>query len=116
MNPNYAGKKKPVAKLGDASFKKSSRKAQLAIQPSGPMIREAVVIYCDAPSVGKKKNKRGSKDPVTAEFIPGMRLPAKVSKNGSSVSAVIPANIAGYCFMLIDENGFMQFSDVAAAK
>ena len=116
MNPNYAGKKKPVAKLGDASFKKSSRKAQLAIQPSGPMIREAAVIYCDAPSVGKKKNKRGSKDAVTAEFIPGMRLPAKVSKNGSSVSAVIPANIAGYCFMLIDENGFMQFSDVAAAK
>ena len=116
LNPNYAGKKKPVAKLGDASFKKSSRKAQLAIQPSGPMIREAVVIYCDAPSVGKKKNKRGSKDAVTAEFIPGMRLPAKVSKNGSSVSAVIPANIAGYCFMLIDENGFMQFSDVAAAK
>ena len=45
-----------------------------------------------------------------------MRLPATVSADGLSVNATIPKNIAGYCFMLVDANGFMQFSKVAAAK
>ena len=116
LNPNYADNKKTAAKFGDSSFQKATRKAQLAIKPKGPMVKEASVIYCDAPSTGKKKKKRGGKNAVTTEFIPGMRFPATISTDGSSVSAVIPANIAGYCFMLIDENGFMQFSEVAAAK
>ncbi|MCH6258696.1 sulfatase [Puniceicoccaceae bacterium K14] len=117
LNPNYADNTKPAAKFGNSSFQKSTRKAQLAIKPKGPKVKEASVIYCDAPSPGKKKKKkRGSKDAVTTAFIPGMRLPATVSADGSSVSAVIPANIDGYCFMLVDENGFMQYSNVAAAK
>ena len=116
LNPNYADNKKTAAKFGDSSFQKATRKAQLAIKPKGTMVKEASVIYCDAPSTGKKKKKRGGKNAVTTEFIPGMRFPATISTDGSSVSAVIPANIAGYCFMLIDENGFMQFSEVAAAK
>ncbi|MCP5536220.1 MAG: sulfatase [Akkermansiaceae bacterium] len=116
LNPNYEKNKKPAATLSEQSFKVSTRKAELAIKPDGPMIRQAYVIYCEAPSADKKKKRRGSKDAVTAEFIPGMRFPATVSEDGSSVSAVIPANIAGYCFMLVDANGFMQYTDVAAAK
>ena len=116
LNPNYADKKKPAATVGKQSFKESSRRARLAVTPGGPMIQQASVIYCDAPLAGEKKKKRGSARAVTTKFIPGMRLPARLSEDGSSVSAVIPKNIAGYCFLLIDENGFMQFSDVAAAK
>ena len=120
LNPNYAGNKKPAATLGASSFKESTRKAQLAIKPSGPMVKGAYVIYCEAPTPSqkgtKKKKRHGVKGAVTTEFIPGMRFSATVSADGSKVSAIIPKSIAGYCFMLIDTNGFMQFSDVAAAK
>ena len=116
LNPNYTDKKKPAATLGKQSFKESSRRARLAVELSGPKVNEAWVIYCHAPSAEKKKERRGSSDAVTTEFIPGMRLPATLSEDGSKVSAVIPESIAGYCFMLVDANGFMQFSAVAAAR
>lgn len=118
LNPNYAGSKKPAAALGTPSFKQSTRNARLTIKPNGPAVKEAYVIYCDAPTPGKTKKKRhgGHKGAVTTEFIPGMRVPAMVSADGSRVSAVIPKNIEGYCFLLIDANGFMQFTDVAAAQ
>ena len=116
LNPNYAENTAAVASLGKSSFKESTRNARLTVKPSGPMVKEASVIYCEAPVADKKKKRRGSRSAVTAEFIPGMRLPATISADGSSVSAVIPSSIDGYCFMLIDENGFMQFSDVSTAK
>ncbi len=117
LNPNYAGATKPAAKVGAGSFKKSTRQAQLAIKTSGPMIQEAAVIYCDAPVAGKTKKKRHKGGgAVTEEFIPGMRRPATVSADGSSVSATIPAGIEGYCFMLVDTNGFLQYTDVVATK
>lgn len=116
LNPNYRGNKKPAATLGKQSFKESSRRARLAVKPDGPMIKQAYVIYCHAPSAEKKKERRGSKDAVTTKFLPGMRLPATVSEDGSKVSAVIPKSIAGYCFMVVDANGFMQYTDVAGAK
>ena len=113
LNPNYEKVTKPAAALGKQSFEQTSRVAQLAVKPSGPMIKDASVIYCDAPSADIKKKRRGGKDAVTEEFIPGMRRPATISANGSSVSATIPAGIKGYCFMLVDTNGFMQFSSVS---
>ncbi|MFW2479863.1 MAG: sulfatase [Lentimonas sp.] len=117
LNPNYAEAAKSAAKLGTDTFKQSTRKAQLTIQSSGPMIKEASVIYCEAPTTGKtKKTRHKGRGAVSTEFISGMRFPAIVSEDGFSVSAVIPENIAGYCFMLIDANGFMQFSDVMATK
>ena len=117
LNPNYKDKTAPSASLGDSSFKRSTRKAQLAIEASGPIAKEAYVIYCEAPSPSNKKKKRRTDDvPVTTESIPGMRLPATVSESGSSVSAIIPEGIAAFCFMLIDENGFMQYSEVVVAK
>ncbi|MDA7917010.1 sulfatase [Akkermansiaceae bacterium] len=116
LNPNYTDKKKPAATLGKQSFKESTRRARLAVEPGGPKVKEAWVIYCHAPSAEKKKERRGSSDAVTTEFIPGMRLPATVSEDGSKVSAVIPKSIGGYCLMLVDANGFMQYTDVAAAQ
>jgi len=117
LNPNYSDNTQPAATLGASSFKVASRNARLAIEASGPVVKEAYVIYCEAPVVGKQKKKRhGGEGEITMEFIPGMRFPATVRADGLRVSAVIPKNIAGYCFMLIDANGFMQFTDVAAAK
>eukprot|EP00903_Cladosiphon_okamuranus_P003956 g3954.t1 len=115
LNPNYSKKKEDAATPGKVSFDAGSRKASLSLKADGPALKEASVIYTVAPSKEKKK-QRGSREPVTAEFIPGMRMPAELSEDGRSVSAVIPESIEGYTFMLVDENGFMQYSKVASAE
>ncbi|MGZ0655728.1 sulfatase [Coraliomargarita sp. W4R72] len=114
LNPNYSKNTEPAATVGKSSFKGSTRNARVSVKSDGPVVKEAWVIYCDGPKAEKKR--RGSDKPVTAEFISGMRLPAKVSADGMNVSATIPESIEAYCFMLIDANGFMQYTDVAAAK
>lgn len=115
LNPDYPQKTQPAAAVGKSSFKAGSREAQVSVKPSGPAVKEAWVIYCADPKSEKKK-QRGSTEPVTAEFIPGMRLPATVSEDGTKVSATIPESIPGYCFMIVDANGFMQYTKAAAAK
>lgn len=132
LNPNFADNTKPIAELGKNAFEGSTRQAQLTIKPSGPIVKQAYVIYCDEPTASPEKDKKGKKGQkdkknktkkrhkgegeVTEEFIPGMRLPATVNADGYSVSATIPKSISGYCFMLVDANGFMQFTDIAAAR
>ncbi|CAA6689507.1 MULTISPECIES: sulfatase [unclassified Lentimonas] len=114
LNPNYSKKTESAATVGKSSFKAGTRNARVSVQSGGPVVKEAWVIYCDGSKA--EKHKRGSDKPVTAEFISGMRLPATVSKDGLKVSATIPESIEAYCFMLIDANGFMQYTDVVAAK
>jgi arylsulfatase A-like enzyme len=114
LNPNYSKKTEPAAMVSNSSFQARTRRARVSVKSDGPVVKEAWVIYCDGPKA--KKKKRGSAKPVTDEFISGMRLPATVSKDGVNVSATIPASIEAYCFMLIDSNGFMQYTDVVAAK
>ncbi|MGJ8641997.1 MAG: sulfatase [Luteolibacter sp.] len=113
LNPNYSEKTEPAAAVGKGSFKAETRKARVSIESDGPVVKEAWVIYCDAKA---EKEKRGSAKPVTEEFIRGMRMPATLSADGIKVSATIPESIEAYCFMLIDANGFMQYTDVAAAQ
>lgn len=114
LNPNYSKKPEPAAAVGKSSFKAGTRNARVSVKSDGPVVKEAWVIYCDGSSDGKRR--RGSEKPVTEEFISGMRMPAKVSGDGVNVSATIPETIEAYCFMLVDENGFMQYTDVATAK
>jgi hypothetical protein len=114
LNPNYSKNTESAAEVGKSSFQAGTRQARVSVQSDGPVVKEAWVIYCDGLSDGK--HKRGSDKPVTEEFIPGMRLPAMLSKDGIHVGATIPAGIEAYCFMLIDANGFMQYTDVVAAK
>ena len=122
LNPNYQAKKLPVANLGKVGYKISTRMARLSVKPDGPLIKQAYVIYSDAPvkgkkKGGKKKGRRSRQDKVTDETaLPGMRAPANLLKNGASINAKIPENIEYYRFMIIDANNYVQYSEVTSAK
>ena len=60
----------------------------------------------DAPTA---KHEHGSE-------INGMKQPVKISDDGQSVSANIPAEVNAYRFLLIDSNRFLQYSDMQMTK
>ncbi|MDB4408541.1 sulfatase-like hydrolase/transferase [Akkermansiaceae bacterium] len=105
LNPNHTGvDPATVAAVDTSLFAVSTRLAELAIDTSRPKIVDAYIIYTDGPTTS------GDTDVVTEDAISGMREAATLSADGYSVSAVIPASITAYAFMLIDENGFMQYT------
>ncbi|MEJ6567352.1 MAG: sulfatase-like hydrolase/transferase [Akkermansiaceae bacterium] len=105
LNPNYTGvDPATVAAVDSSLFAVTTRFAELAIDTSGPKIVDAYVIYADG------RRSTNNLDVVEEEAIYGMRVPATLSADGYSVSAVIPETITSYAFMLIDENGFMQYT------
>ncbi|CAA6689501.1 MULTISPECIES: sulfatase-like hydrolase/transferase [unclassified Lentimonas] len=104
LNPDYTGVDPATVAAPDVNtFTGETRLAELTIVSSGPKIVEASVLYRGGPTAGKT-------DVVTDEFILGMREPATTSVDGYTVSAVIPESITAYCFLLVDENGYMQFT------
>ena len=81
------------------------------------MIKEAQVIYQTMPSEKKKKRTdRHSYVAETTKALPGMKVPAAISTDGHSISAVIPENIPAFRFLLIDANGFLQYSETISAS
>lgn len=106
LNPNFAGVDPAmVASVDSSLFDSTTRLAQLAIETTGPKIVDASVIYSDGPTSSNKT------DVVTEDAIYGMRVPATLSSDGYSVSGVIPESITSYVFMLVDENGYMQYTN-----
>ncbi|MEP4077292.1 sulfatase-like hydrolase/transferase [Haloferula sp.] len=104
LNPAYTGRAEDVATLCASSFESGTRQSELPIDGTGPKIVEASVIYL-TPILDP-----GDNEVVTEQYMGGMRQPATLSADGYNVSAVIPASIDSYCYMLVDENGFMQYT------
>ena len=46
----------------------------------------------------------------------GMKQPVTIAADGHTITAKIPAGVAAYRFMLIDNNGFLQYSEVQTSK
>ena len=104
LNPDYTGVDPATVSAPDVdTFTGETRLAELTIVSPGPKIVEASVIYTGGPTAGKT-------DVVADEFILGMREPATTSVDGYTVSAVIPESITSYLFLLVDENGYMQYT------
>ncbi|MGZ0708859.1 sulfatase [Coraliomargarita sp. W4R53] len=115
LNPDYSGKKTLSAVLGASSFDAATRQATLAVERSGPAIQTAYVIYRPEDSGQKLRHREMVSQPDDAK-LPGMRAPANLSSDGYSVSAKIPAEIPAYCFVIIDTNGYLHYSEVVSAK
>jgi len=109
LNPDYAEKKTPAAEVSTTEFDAASRVATLTVDSSKPSIQSAYVIYRALPSKVKVRHRDMVSQPDDAN-LPGMRAVAKISADGFTVSAPIPAEIPGYCFVLIDSNGYMQYT------
>ena len=117
LNPLFTKKRKSVATITESTFQYSGREAKVTTDPSGPTIKEAYVIYQAASNEKKKKSAdRHSYVTETIKALPGMRVSATINTDGHSVSAVIPENVPAFRFLLIDANGFLQYSEVISAS
>lgn len=116
LNPDYAGHKAPRAQFSKPKFNKGTRAATLDLDPSGPAVEQAYVIYRPAdPKAKKRHSKKMVSEPEDAT-LPGMRALAEVSADGYNIEAKIPANIDAYCFVFIDANGYQHYTADAKAK
>lgn len=117
LNPDYSNKKTISAAIAESTFQQSERQARLRIDPNGPAVREAYVMYrCKPGSLEKKPEARGGKKMDKDAALYDVKLPALISADGTVVSAQIPDGIPAYCFILIDANNFQTYSDVEASN
>ncbi len=95
------------------SKKKSKSKAKTKAKRVAERAAERRKQKGNAP-VGSKKAEQPTETHGTK--LTGMKQPVAIAGDGLSVSAKIPAEVAAYRFMLIDNNGFLQYSEVQTAK
>ncbi len=144
LNPAYKAHEKDPASVAKLNFEAADRKAMVSVG-SGPAIKEAYVIYQNEPGKSEKKSrskakrfaqraderrKQIGKNPASSKKVEdveqpaklhgtkllGMKQPVTIATDGLSVTAKIPAEVAAYRFMLIDNNGFLQYSEVQTAN
>ena len=113
LNPDYSNKKATSAAIVESTFRQSECQARLRIDPNGPAVREAYVMYrCKPGSLEKKPEARGGQKMDKDAALYDVKLPAVISADGTVVSAHIPDGIPAYCFILIDAHHFQTYSDV----
>lgn len=115
LNPAFSGNKAPSATVAQSKYDRVSRQATLSVERSGPAIQKAFVIYRPEKEGGKHRHKEMVSKPEDAK-LPGMREFAAISADGYCVSAEIPASIPAYRFVIIDANGYMQYSNIVQAS
>mgnify|MGYP006075845167 CR=1 FL=1 len=99
LNPDYSPKTKPSAVIVESTFNQTDRKATLKLDPKGPQVQQAYIIY-----------RKHSRTPTNSNHPLGFKLPAVIDASGYSISAEVPEEITAYLFILIDKNNFQLFS------
>ena len=94
----------------ESTFQKVDRQACLKIDPAGPAITEAYVVYRSGSGAEQKRlaavaDENGS--PC------GVRMPVTIDDGGYSVRAEIPKDIPAYFFILTDKNNYQLYSKEA---
>ncbi len=117
-NPNYRDKRLPSATIVESVFELPGRRAKLVLEPAGPAIAKAFVLYLPAPgskNVPRGPHGRGAVPEPGAVQI-GVRMPVELGADGYSAAATIPQEVAAYRFILIDTNHFQIYSNVEVVK
>ncbi|QDT07238.1 Arylsulfatase [Rubripirellula lacrimiformis] len=131
LNPAYRGKEQASARIASSSFNASDRRATLAVENTGPAIKQAYVIYGGETTHSNQAQKRKKQlerrmqrrgetsqatDDVAGPELLGMKYPATIDPDTHSVSAVIPQRVQAYRFLFVDSNRYLHHSDVQLAK
>lgn len=66
--------------------------------------------------LGPKGHSKSLENVPASVPVPGMKVPATISADGKRVSAVIPPEIDAFCFLIVDQNNYLQYSEVVAAE
>ena len=106
LNPIYKDNTLPAATITSSTL--AGKQASLSIQPKGPGIAQAYVIYLPSPDAPEKKHRNETGIDTTAPQI-RVKYPAEIKDKGYSVTATIPKGITRYRFILIDENNFLIY-------
>lgn len=112
LNPQFAGNKAPSAVISKSEYDSESRVATLTLNSSKPAVKTAYVVYLPKAGSEKVRHREMVSQPDDAK-LPGMRELATISEDGHSVTATIPAGIINHCFVIIDTNGYMAYSEAA---
>jgi hypothetical protein len=96
LNPASSNKSLPAAEISSVDFAPATRKATLTLAKGSTGIREAPIIY--------RSVAAGTHKPGAVES--GVRFPASISEDGRVVTADVPAEVAVFCFLIIDENNY----------
>lgn len=114
-SPAYHAKTLPPAIVVESTFDSTTRQAKLSVDPAGPAIATAFVLYLPAPD--SPPLPRGHA-PVPEPGAPQMRvrIPVDLAADGYSVSATIPERVPAYRFLLVDANNFQIYSNVGTTK
>jgi len=111
LNPTYKDNTLQAASISQSTL--SGQQASLTLDPQGPAIAKAYVIYLPSTDAPQKKHRNETGIDTTAPQI-RVKYPAKIKDKGYSVSATIPKGVSGYRFILVDENNFLIYGEEQA--
>ncbi|MDB4296601.1 sulfatase-like hydrolase/transferase [Akkermansiaceae bacterium] len=114
LNPIYKDNTLPAASITKSSLSTlAGKQADLTLDPKGPAIAQAYVIYLPSPGSDQKKHRNETGIDPTAPQI-RVKYPAEIKDKGYSVTATIPKGITRYRFIVIDENNFLIYGEEQA--
>jgi len=108
LNPTYKGNTLQAASISHSTL--SGQQASLTIDPKGPAIAKAHVIYLPSTDAPQKKHRNETGIDTTAPQI-RVKYPAEIKDKGYSVTATIPEGITTYRFILVDEHNFLIYGE-----
>ena len=108
LNPTHKGNTLQAATITSSTL--SGQQASLSIDPKGPAIAKAYVIYLPSTDAPQKKHRNETGIDTTAPQI-RVKYPAEIKDKGYSVTATIPEGITTYRFILVDEHNFLIYGE-----
>ena len=115
LSPDFKDKEIPNANIETAVIVSEGGEAKISFDNAGVAIKHASIIYRHAladtykSKDGKTRTKLYERE---LEEKMDMRHPAVVSKDGFTVSAQVPEEIPAAVFMVVDENGYINYSKI----
>ena len=115
LNPLFNNKTIQPATITGTS--QSGQRAKLTVDPKGPSITKAHVIYLPAPDALVAEHARGRVveiDPTASQVR--VKIPAEVTDGGYSIVKDIPNDVVGLRFVFVDSENFLHYSDAQTVK
>ncbi|MDG1356985.1 MAG: sulfatase [Akkermansiaceae bacterium] len=114
LNPTFKNNTLQAASITSSTLSTlstlSDKQASLTLDPKGPGIAQAYVIYLPSPDAPEKKHRNETGIDTSAPQI-GVKYPVQISDKGYRVTATIPEGVSRYRFILVDEHKFLIYGE-----
>ncbi|MDQ8209462.1 sulfatase [Coraliomargarita sp. SDUM461003] len=115
-NPNYRNATLPSASIVNLNFNPAGTQANLQLDPDQPKATEAYILYYPDGGKGEGHGKKTiDYNQVGDPEIPyRVKVAASIDASGHVVTATVPPVVKRVQFMLIDENNYCHFTQLAS--